>query len=72
MGIPYRKIGLTQRFNIEDTKQRSQIRVEEVQKLHTEKHFEGSKIVFLESGAICNSLQIFTAFFTIYGGSNIC
>ena len=46
--------------------------MEEVQKLYTEKHFEGSKIVFLESGAICNSLQIFTAFFTIYGGSNIC
>ena len=26
----YRKIGITQRFNIEDNKQRSQIRVDEV------------------------------------------
>ena len=29
----YRKFGITQRFNIEDTKERSQIRVMEVKKV---------------------------------------
>ena len=32
----YRKFGITQRFNIEDTKVRSQIMVMEVKKLHME------------------------------------
>ena len=36
-----------------------------------EKHYEGSDILFLESGAHFKSLQICVAFFTIYGGSKI-
>ena len=40
-----------QRFNIEDTKERSQIRVMEVKKLHKERHYEGSHILFIESRA---------------------
>ena len=67
----YRKLGITQRFNIEDTKKRSQIRVMEVKKLHKERHYEGSHILFLESGAQSMSLQICISFFTIYSGSNI-
>ena len=67
------KNGATKRFNIEDSKQKSQIRVVELKKLHMEKHCEGSKILLLESGAYSKSLQICIAFFTIYiyGGSNI-
>ena len=67
----YRKFGITQRFNIEDTKERSQIRVMEVKKLHMERHYEGSHILFLESRAQSMSLQICISFFTIYSGSNI-
>ena len=67
----YRKFGITQRFNIENTKERSQIRVMEVKKLHMERHYEGSHILFLESRAQSMSLQIFISFFTIYSGSNI-
>ena len=66
-----RKFGITQRFNIEDTKGRSQIRVMEVKKLHMERHYEGSHIFFLESRAQSMSLQICISFFTIYSGSNI-
>ena len=32
-GVVYRKLGITQRFNIEDTKERSQIGVMEVKKI---------------------------------------
>ena len=67
----YRKFGITQRFNIEDTKERSQIRVMEVKKLHKERHYEGSHILFIESRAQSMSLQICVSFFTIYSGSNI-
>ena len=35
------------------------------------KHYEGRKNLFLESGAHLESSQIFTAFFNIYGVSNI-
>ena len=37
----YHKFGITQ-FNIEDTKERSQITVKEVKKLHMERYYEGS------------------------------
>ena len=67
----YHKFGITQRFNIENTKERSQIRVMEVKKLHMERHYEGSHILFLESRAQSMSLQICISFFTIYSGSNI-
>ena len=67
----YRKSGITKIFNIEDTKKRSQIRVMEVKKLHKERHYEGSHILVLESGAQSMSLQICISFFTIYSGSNI-
>ena len=40
----YRKFGITQRLNIEDTKEGSQIRVIEVKKLHMERYYEGSNI----------------------------
>ena len=43
----YRKFGITQRFNIEDTKGRSKIRVMGVK----ERPYEGSNILFLESRA---------------------
>ena len=33
MALVYRKFGITQRFNVEDTKERSQIRVMEVKKV---------------------------------------
>ena len=33
-----------------------------------EKHYEGSNISFLETGALSKSLQICFAFFTINGG----
>ena len=58
----YRKIDITQRINIEDTEQRSQIRAVEGKKLHMKKHYGGSKILFLESGALSMSLQICFAF----------
>ena len=68
----YRKSGITKIFNIVDTKKRSQIRVMEVKKLHKERHYEGSHILFLESRAQSMSIQICISFFTIYSGSNIC
>ena len=46
----FRKFGITKRFNIEDTKGRSKIRVMGV-KLHMERPYEGSNILFLESRA---------------------
>ena len=71
----YRKFGTTQRFksrfNIEETKERSQIRVMEVKKLHMERHYEGSHILFLESRAQSLSLQICISLFTNYSVSNI-
>ena len=42
----YRKFGITQKFIIEDTKERSQIRVMQVKKLHMERHYEGGHILF--------------------------
>ena len=39
------KYGVTKRFNIEDSKQKRQIRVLELRKLHMEKHYEGSNIL---------------------------
>ena len=68
----YRKFGITQRFNIENTKERSQIRVMEVKKVHMERHYEGSHILFLEYRAQSMCLQICIGFFTIYIGFNIC
>ena len=47
----YHKFAITQRFYIEDTKERSHIRVMEVKKVHMERHYEGSNILFLESRA---------------------
>ena len=68
----YRKFGITQRFNIEDTKERSHIRMMEVKKkLHMERHYEGSRTLFLESRIQSMSLEICISFFTIYSGSNI-
>ena len=67
----YRKFAIAQRFNIEDTKERSQIRVMEVKKLHMERHYEGSQSLFFESRAQSISLQICIGFFTIYSGTNI-
>ena len=59
----YCKFGITQRFNIEDTKERSQIRVMEVKKMsHMERHYERSHILFLESRAQSMSLQICISF----------
>ena len=42
----YREFGITQRLNIEDTKEGSQIRVIEVKKLHVKRYYEGSDIFF--------------------------
>ena len=43
----YRKFGITQKLNIEDTKESSRIRVMKVKKnLHMERHYEGSPILF--------------------------
>ena len=67
----YRKFGITQRFNIENTKERSQIRVMKEKKLHMERYCDGSHILFLESRAQSMSLQICISFFTFYSGSNI-
>ena len=36
-----------------------------------EKYYEGSNILFFESGALSKSLQTCFAFSAIYGGSNI-
>ena len=36
-----------------------------------QKHYEGSNVLFLESGAFSKSLQICIALYTIYGGWNI-
>ena len=58
----YRKFDITQRFNIEDTKERSQIRVMEVKKLHKERHYEGSHILFIESRAQCCIYRFVLAF----------
>ena len=59
----YRKFGITQRFNIEDTKERSQIRVMEVKKVTYGETFQGSHILFLESRAQSKALQICVSFF---------
>ena len=66
-----RKFGITQRFEVEDTKERSQIRVMDVRKLHMGRDYEGTYVLFLESRAQSMSLQICISFFTIYSGSNI-
>ena len=51
------KFGITQKFKIEDTKERSQIRVMEVKrKLHMERHYEDSHNLFLEYRAQSMSL----------------
>ena len=42
----------------------------EVKKLHMEKHYEGSNILFWESGDHSKSSQICIAFFNVHGGSN--
>ena len=68
----YRKFGITQKFSTEDTKERSKIRVMEVKKLHMERHYEGSHILFLESTGQSMSIKICISFFTIYSRSNIC
>ena len=67
----YRKFGITQKFSIEDTKERSQIRVMEAKKVTYGETLWGSHILFLESRAQPMSLQICISFFTIYSGSNI-
>ena len=67
----YCKFGITQCFNIEDTKERSRIRVMVVKKLHMDRHYEGRHILILESRAQSMSLQICISFFTIYKGFNI-
>ena len=41
-------------------------------KLHMERHYEGSHILFLESRAQSMSLQISISLFAIYSASNIC
>ena len=71
MALVYRKFGIIQRFNIEDTKEISQIRAMEVKKVIMERHQKGIHILFLESRVQSMSLQICISFFTIYSGSNI-
>ena len=66
----YRRFGITQTFNIEDTKERGQISVMEVKKVTYGENYEGSQILFLESRAQSLPLQICLSFFTIYSGSN--
>ena len=44
---------------------REKIRVMEVKKLHMERHYEGSQILFFESRTQSISLQICIGFFTI-------
>ena len=58
MALRYRKIGITQRFNFENTKQTSQSRVVEIKKLHMEKHYDGTTIICLESGAHTKSSKL--------------
>ena len=51
---------------------KGEIRVMKVKKkLHMERCYEGSNILFLESRAYSMSLQIWIRFFTIYSASNI-
>ena len=66
----YHKFGITQRISIEDTKERSQIRVE-VKTVTYGESYEDSNILFLESRAHSMSLQICMSFLTIYIGCNI-
>ena len=47
----YRKFGIKQRFNIQDTKN--------YKKLHMERHYEGSHNLFVEPRARSISLQIY-------------
>ena len=51
---------------------KSQIKAMEAKKIHMERHYEGSHILFLETRAQSMSLQICSSFFTIYGGFNTC
>ena len=44
----------------------------QTKKLHMERHYEGSHILFLESTTQSMSIQICISFFTNYSGSNIC
>ena len=67
----HRKFGIIQRFNTEDTKERSLIRLMEVSKVIIERHYAGSNVLFLDSTAHSLSLQISISFFIIYGGSKI-
>ena len=71
----YDKFGITQRFklrfNMEETKERSQIRVIEVKKVTYGETLLRQSHFILESKAQSMSLQICISFFTIYSGSNI-
>ena len=67
----YREFGIIQRFNTEDTKERSLIRLMEASKVIIERHYTGSNVLFLDSTAHSLSLQISISFFIIYGGSKI-
>ena len=67
----YRKFGIIQRFNTEDTKERSLIRLMEASKVIIERHYTDSNVLFLDSTAHSLSLQISISFFIIYGGSKI-
>ena len=67
---PTVKLAIHKDLTFEDTKQTSQNRVVVVKEpRHMEKHYEGSNILFLESGAYSKSSQICIAFFAIYNGS---
>ena len=67
----YRKFGIIQRFNIEDSKERSLIRLMKVSKVIIERHYAGSNVLFLDSIVHSLSLQISMSFFIIYGRSDI-
>ena len=75
MTYVYRKFGITkrfkQRFNIEETKERSQIRLIEVKKVTYGETLLRQSHFILESKAQSMSLEICISFFTIYSGSNI-
>ena len=65
----YRKFGITQRFKIEDTKDQSYDKTqmsdqsdESEKRLHMERLYEGSQILFLESRAQSMALQICISF----------
>ena len=45
----YRKFGIIQRFNIEDSKERSLVRLMKVSKVIIERHYAGSNVLFLDS-----------------------